>query len=249
MATTSFKKHNTEVVDTQITDSVTQAVPESQIVPAQSKAVAVIPSADNGIEGEVSRNDIKLPRINLVQKVGDLSNLFTPGVFLFNKEVILSNGKTPFEVTVLRLRKQYQQDLPYGSEELPQTYDTADEVLANGGSLKWGDDNYFKEIAHVQVVMEKPSDCPPELEGLFPYSFQDKDYGVAIWTLTGSAFTSAGKTLITAAYTLLKAGLHTGKFAVTAEIKKNAKNSWYAPLFKFAGKHSPEAVEFFGSIK
>jgi hypothetical protein len=245
MATTSFKK-----INDQITDSVTQVkeVP-AEIVPAAPKAIVVHAPTGNGIEGEISRNDIKLPRINLVQKVGDLSNLFSPGIFLFNKEVILSNGKTPFEVTVLRLRKQYQQDIPYGSEEMPQSYDTADEVLASGGSLKWGDDNYYKEIAHVQLAMEKPSDCPSELEGLFPHVFEDKQYGVAIWTLTGSAFTSAGKTLITAAYTLLKAGLHTGKFAVTSEIKKNAKNSWYAPVLKFAGKHSPEAVAFFESIK
>jgi len=246
MATTSFKKQQD-----QITDSVTQAVQETktEIVPAQSKAIAIPTPVNNGIEGEVSRHDIKLPRINLVQKVGDLSNLFTPGIFLFNKEVILSNGKTPFDVTVLRLRKQYQQDLPYGSEELPQAFDTAEEVINSGGSLKWGDENYYKEIAHVQLAMEKPSDCPAELEGLFPHVFEDKQYGVAIWTLTGSAFTSAGKTLITAAYTLLKAGLHTGKFAVTSEIKKNAKNSWYAPVLKFAGKHSPEATAFFESIK
>lgn len=242
MATTSFKKQSTE---TQITDSVTQVAE----VPAQPKAVAVVAPANNGIEGEISRNDIRLPRINLVQKVGELSNIFTPGCFLFNKEVILSNGRAPIEVTVLRFRKQYQQDIPYGSEEMPQNYDTAEEVLAAGGSLRWGDPEYYKEIAHVQLAMQKPFDCPVELEGLFPHVFEDKNYGVAIWTLTGSAFTSAGKTLITAAYTLLKAGLHTGKFAVTSEIKKNAKNSWYAPVMKFAGKHSPEAVAFFESIK
>lgn len=247
MAITSFKKATVEV-DAEVVSQETAVAKTPE--PTPSTALVVQQStANNGIEGEISRHDIKLPRINLVQKVGDLSNLFTPGMFLFNKEVVLSNGKTPFQATVLRLKKQYQQDLPYGSEDMPQSYDTAEEVISSGGSLKYGDDNYYKEIAHVQLAIEKPSDCPEELEGLFPHELNDKQYGVAIWTLTGSAFTSAGKTLITAGYTLLKAGLHHGKFSVTSEIKKNAKNSWFAPVLKFAGKHTPEEIAFFESIK
>ena len=35
---------------------------------------------------------------------------------------------------------------------------------------------------------------------------------------------------------------------VCSEIRKNAKNSWYVPRASFAGKHTPEAAEFFASI-
>jgi hypothetical protein len=241
MAVTSFKKQakpETEAIEV-----------SAEIAPANTQLAAPTETNDNGIQGEISRSDIKLPRINLVQKVGDLSNLFTPGIFLFDKSIVLSEGKVPFEITVLHLKKMYQEDLDFTSKETPQSFDTADEVIAAGGSLKSRDANYYKEVAHVQVVIEKPKDCPEELEGLFPYEFEGKQYGSAIWTLTGSAFTNTGKTLITAAFTLLRAGLHTGKFLITSELKKNEKNSWYAPIAKFGGKHTPEQAEFFKSLK
>lgn len=222
-----------------------------------STAVAVVPVAaqatqdeGNGVEGEISRTDIRLPRLNLVQKVGDLSNLFSPGVFLFNKEVVLSDGKTPINLTVLRLKKMYQQAIPYGtSDEMPLSFNTAAEVVAIGGSLRWGEENYYSEIAHVQVAIAMPADCPEELQPLFPHEVGGEAYGLAMWTLTGSGFTSAGKTLITAASTLLRAGLHTGRFNLTSELKKNAKNSWLAPVIKFAGKHSEADAAFFASLK
>jgi hypothetical protein len=247
MATTSFnKKQDTSATETTVTR-------HAVIATETEHAPAVIPHQDHDdVEGEITRADIRLPRLNIVQKVGDLSNIFTPGDILFNKELVLADGKKPIPVTVLRLKKMYQEKIPYGeSEEMPVAYETAQEVIDAGGSLRYGDTNYYAEIAHCMVAIRKPAEeCPEDLAALFPYEFEDQAYGLAMWTLTGSAFTAAGKTLITASQTVLKnGGLCSGRWDLTTELKKNAKNSWFAPKLKFAAKHTPEATAFFQSLK
>lgn len=243
MATHSFKD---TIAKTE--NAAPAEAPEKALAPLAQASPAIV-SEDSDMEGEISRSDIRLPRVNIVQKVGALSNLFGPGSILFNKEVVLSNGKSPVEIIPLRLKKVYQQDLPYGSEETALVFERAEEVRAAGGSMQWGDDNYFTEVAHVQVAVVRPDDCPEELEVMFPFEHAGKVYGCAMWTLKGSGFTTAGRTLITARTTLLREGLHTGRFMLSTELKNNAKNSWYAPVLKFAGRNDAEASSFFAGLK
>ena len=72
------------------------------------------------LEGEFLPEDFVLPRLNLVQSVGPLSETFQPGAFVYNKEVTLTDGTQPVSLTVLRIRKQYQEYVPYGGEEMPR---------------------------------------------------------------------------------------------------------------------------------
>lgn len=243
MATHSFKD---TIAKTE--NAAPAEAPEKALAPVAPASPAIV-SEDSDMEGEISRSNIRLPRINIVQKVGDLSNLFGPGSILFNKEVILSDGKTPVEIVPLRLKKVYQQDLAYGSDDTPLTFELAEEVIAAGGSLHRNDDNYFAEVAHVQVAVARPDDCPEELEAMFPFEFGDKVYGCAMWTLKSSGFTAAAVPLITARTTLLRGGLHTGRFMLSSLLKNNMKNSWYVPVLKFAGRNDAEASSFFAGLK
>jgi hypothetical protein len=201
-------------------------------------------------------SDIKLPRINLTQKVGGLADHFAPGSIVFEKTVVLSDGKTPVDLTPLQIRKMYQRKVAWGegdSNEQPEVYDTVAEVRAAGGSLEYGDDNYFGEVAHIQFAIKLPAafkdnEEAGEIIDLFPYELNGDLFAVAMWTVTSSGYTALAKPLFTAAASLLRNGLYHGHYNVTSELRKNAKNSWYAPRPVFAGKHTPEAAEFFKSI-
>lgn len=231
------------------------------IAPVGSKAPAVVQSSipvASGVVGEVSMSDIKLPRLNLVQKVGNLADQFTPGSIVFEKSIVLSDGKTPLDLTPLQIRKMYQLKQEWGegdSGEAPEVYNTAAEVREAGGSLQWGDARFFAEIAHIQFAVKLPLESlsdelkeAAEVVDLFPYIYGDDAYALAMWTVASSAYTALAKPLFTASASLLRNGLYHGHYKVTSEIRKNAKNSWYAPRPSFAGKHTPEAAEFFKQI-
>jgi hypothetical protein len=245
-----------EVVDVEATvTEVSQPADKSDtLVVSEPKPLAtqsVSPPKAPGVSGEVSISDIKLPRINLVQKVGGLADNFTPGSILFEKTVVLSDGKTPFDMTPLQIHKKYQRKVAWGEGdgEAPETYNTLAEVRAAGGSTIWGDENYFQEVADIQVAIPCPEGADDAgVTDLFPYEFAGKHYAVAIWTVSSSGYTALAKPLITASVSLLRNGLFTGHYNVASEIRKNAKNSWYAPTATFAGKHTPEAAEFFKQI-
>jgi hypothetical protein len=237
-------------------------VVETTLVVAAPKAVVPIPVAPapaahgiavaEGVEGEVLADDIRLPRINLVQKVGQLADSFHPGSIVFEKSVVLTEGKEPIELIPLRIKTQYQRKRVWGSEEEPEVYDTSAEVIAAGGSLEYGDENYFERIAHIQVALKLPDsvnqDENPEVLDLFPFQNEDGLYALAMWTLASSGFTAVAKPLLTAASGLLRHGLWNGRYKVTSELRRNAANSWYAPSIRFAGKNSPEDADFFRSI-
>lgn len=228
---------------------------ETSLALAPAKPLVPAHAVASGIVGEVSTSDIKLPRLNLVQKVGALADNFTPGSIVFEKTFVLSDGKPEhaLDLTPLQFRKQYQRKTAWGegdSNEQPEVFDTAEQVRRAGGSLQYGDENYFQEIAHIAFAVKLPEtiEAGDELMDLFPYTFADSLYAVAMWTVASSSYTALGKRILTDSSMVLRNGLHTGHYMVASEIRKNAKNSWHVPRASFAGKHTQEAAEFFASI-
>jgi hypothetical protein len=131
---------------------------------------------------------------------------------------------------------------------MPAKADTAEEVRSLGGSLIYGHERYFQEVADIMLAVQAPDDLDEEGKQYFGYSDGKNDYGLAIYTIAASAYTSLGKRLLTDATFLLKGGLWTGQYEISSELRKNASNSWYVPVGKFAGKHSAEKSEFFQSL-
>lgn len=199
------------------------------------------------IAGDISTDDIVIPRMNLVQGVGTLSELFTPGSVVLNKEVVLTTGETPLELTILSARKQFAENLPFDSEEKPRVYNTLDEVKEAGGSIEWVNDEQpsFTPILHLQLVFNAPDG---EDNYAYPLEFDGKPYGLAVWTLRGVAYTRAGRNILTAARFALRDGLFNGKWALTTKREKFGRNSVVVPVLRNIGRNTPEFVEFLRNI-
>lgn len=244
------------VVDAVVEEKESPAAIVPAAVPVQTMTIAsptFSPAVADGVVGEVTSSDITLPRINLVQKVGNLADAFAPGSILFEKTVILADTKSAVDLTPLRIRKQYQRKVEWGQGqgEQPEVYDTAAQVREAGGSLQYGDENYFQDVAHIEFGIKLPKSVgegASDVLDLFPFQFAGDQYAVAIWTVASSSYTALAKPLFTAAASLLRNGLFNGHYSVSTEIRKNANNSWYVPKATFMGKHTPEAAEFFKSI-
>ena len=211
------------------------------VVPTQpSMAMAPVRSA-NGIEGEVGRGDINLPRLSLVQGVGPLSELFKPGQLVLNKETVLTDGEKPVVVTVVRLSKSYLQNLPY--EEgggMPERVNTLAEVKARGGTIEYADNEppSWIPVADTLVLLESATDDPA-----FPFEHNGKFYAAALWTLRKSAYTRAAKSIMTASeFALRNQPLALGKWSLTTSRVKLGQNFVYVPILRMTGKNSPEFV-------
>ena len=214
--------------------------------PESSLAVPLITDPSKGLVGEWTAADIRLPRLNLVNKSGDLSNNFTPGCWVIQKEHQISNVTKdnkekgePITVIGARMAKQYQENIPYDERETTPTrvLDTAAEVRAEKGfiSRKRGVGN-FSEIAHIEFFVQAPEGLSEDAAALFFYTFGDHKYARVIYTASSSSFSAVAVTMASALKGhLAKTGLIGGFWHLGSVLTKDTKNSWWSPTLRSAG--------------
>lgn len=206
-------------------------------------------SLDGQVQGEYSSRDLTIPKLNLVNKTGDLSNTFNPGSFVYNKEVVIGDGKKPAPITVKRIAKFYLQDLPYGSGETPKNFVSLRDVRAAGGALatdsdvEEGTDLYSEAMTCIVLVKSLEKKHP-----LFPFEFNGESYALAQWLLTKSAYKQTGRKLFTDSQLALRDGIDTANYELTSSIRTNSQGSWYVPVVKLGAKHDAKFIEFVRSL-
>ncbi len=217
------------------------ATPGSELATRQETAAMM-----GTISGDVDSDDILIPRLNVVQGVGPLSELYQPGQIVLNKETVLSDGSTPIELTVLSARKQFAENLPFDSDERPRVYNTLEEVHEAGGSIEWRDDEKpsFTPILHVQLLLKAPAGA----EGAFPLEYKGEPYALALWTLRGVAYTRAGRNILTAARFSLRDGIHHGKWTLATKREKFGRNSVFVPVLRNVGRHDADFLAFVAGL-
>ena len=196
----------------------TEAQPQHQLAEADEASLSLaIPMKP--VDGEFRAEDFVIPKLHLVQSVGPLSENFTPGTFVYNKELVLSDGSKPLSLTVLRIRKQYVENVEYGGDVVPRVFDTLEQVRAAGGWIDWRDNQRppFSPVLHALVLLQSSTGENP----LFPYEFEGKHYGLALWTLRSTAFTRAGKTIITASQFALKDVIYKGAWSLVSKRERS----------------------------
>ncbi len=147
MAKTSFAKREKPVTEEKPETQQNPIEAEAEVVEETTKPTEVAEAvgtevgenrkqeldapAVGGIEGDIDAEDIKLPRINLVQSTSAIADDFTPGALVLDKEVELGDETHPIHLVTLWGKKLYQQKLPFGeSEESPLVFQTRKEVKA-----------------------------------------------------------------------------------------------------------------------
>lgn len=234
---------------------------EAPVTPAAQEtvtAVAVIEPATIAvveqapIQNNISRDDIILPRVNLVQKSGKLCDNFAPGSFLFEKEVVLAKPGEEFTAVVLGTSKYFQEKVEYGSTEFGRRANSEEEVREFGGTTTYGvaEKPYFQHVADLLIAVKAPSNADEDSLSQFPFPYKNENYAIAVYTVAASAYTSLAKRIFTDSLYTLKAGLHLGEYTIKSELKRNAANSWYVPVAGMPKKYNdPEKAEFFAGLK
>lgn len=228
------------------TQPIEQSVPSQavQVIPAPS----ALPSNQLGDEGPVDLSQIRLPKINIVQRIGELSTIFKPGDILLNRTLVIPQPATLIALTC-RPRDQFAEKV--SGAEGGRLFDTKEEVASAGGTTDYNlakatKRPLFRPLATFAILIEKPEsiqDSP-----LFRNELDGKKYGFFLWSMVGALYTEGAKTFRTAKTTGvpmdLTQGYPTGKWLFTTETKKY-KNGNIAeiPVLKPNGPTTPAFQE------
>lgn len=201
----------------------------------------------------ISRSDITLPRVNLVQKTGVLCDSFQPGSFVFEKQIVLAKSGESFSATVIGHNKYFRENVVYGSDEFGRRARDEAEVRAMGGTTLYdhpAEVPYFQPVADFLLAVKAPTDAAEDVLQHFPLEFDGEHYALAVYTAAKSSYTSLAKRIFTDAFYTLKDGLHLAEYHIKAELKKNGPNSWFVPVAAMPKRHNnPDKAEFFLSLK
>lgn len=238
--------------------------PELAVVVKEETAVALKSESAfqiGGMTGEIDRGDLAMPKINIVQSVGPLSEDFTPGTILYNKEIALvepskdpKEWTAPVEMTVLSIRKQFQKVTDYDSDEQGEIVDTIKEVEDRGGWIDWRNDEKppWRPMLTALCLIKAPT---KELSEQFSLSGPDGEgYELALWIMTGTSYTRAGKQIMTAGSYGLRnkqtgeSELHKGIWHLQVRREKLGANLVFVPKLALKGRHDEEFVNFAASL-
>ena len=211
-----------------------------EMVPAvQEEKQLAIPSVSSlpaGMTGEISMDDVKLPSLKLVGKTSEMANEFPAGSWVFDGSVMVSDGKTPFNVVVVQFAKRYQEVRPYDEDnsQPPLVLDTMNQVRAAGGGFEKDSAKQFMPIAHIQLLIEAPASLDEADKGRFSLAFENKRYTLAVFSaLSRTAYSAVGREITSAAIAgALKESLAGAVWEMSSELIKTAKNSWWGPKIK-----------------
>jgi hypothetical protein len=210
MATISLKPQPTAIVEAAPPQLATTSVP--------------MPSA---FEGEFTSADMRIPYLAICQKSGKMMDEHPDwlGQFIYDKAVAL--GKK-ISVVFFRVKKFYLEDLPYGSDGIPQKFDKIADAREAGVD--------FVEVAELDLLVEVPADFDgaDEIGG--------KHYVPARYTVRSTAYSATVKILVKDVSLRLKGNLASGLYAIEVEKKTNGSNSWFAPKLTAQG-FSEQAVQ------
>lgn len=165
--------------------------------------------------------DVIMPRINMVQGLGELKDSFEQGSIVFNQQFSIYTpqtvrkvggvdqivpGTAPLHIVCLGLRPdRYAEKVTGGKRGL--LVNTEAEVRAAGGTLDYNEWRLkaaagikrFEPLAEALILIEKPADAPGATptalddEPVFIYEVEGKRYTMALWAMKGTSYTEGAK--------------------------------------------------------
>lgn len=226
-----------------ISDELTSAVGDDIVI---GNPVGTLAPIGSGVSGEFDTSDVTFPKLQIAQGVGPLSDSFDKGAIVLEgeHEIAPMNGD-PLEFTVLRINKTFEENIPFGADELPRIASTKKDVLALGGTTEWsnGEAPSFKACADALICIKGTKDT-----SLYPYEYNGDNYAFATWKIKGVAYNRAAKPIITAVSMYYREGIRTGSFTLRTEKAVFNGNTVAVPKVIRANANPEEFVVWLGEF-
>lgn len=222
---------------------------DTEVVEATNEIIEGAPTgalsvAASGVVGDIDASDIEFPKLAIAQGVGPLSEDFKKGAIVLDGEHELSDGTQPVEFTVLRIGKFFEENIPFGSGEIPRIVTPAEQKKLGGTITGHRDDGGdwvqpdWKPMADALVCIKGDN------EDVFPYNFGKDHYAIAMWRIKRTAYDGGAKPILTAAGTYYRSGLRNGSFILTTQKKMFSGNAVHGPKVVRGTKHDPKFIQW-----
>lgn len=218
-----------------------------------STAVVVAPPAPVGTpnggfhdEDNIDPRDLSLPRLNIVQKVGELSNVFPPGSLVLDGQLVLQDapaggiGKegNPIHVVVLGFQStKFIEKVEGGG--MGRMFGTEAEMVASGGTADFNEAKrlnkaWYQRSTTALALVEQPKG--DKSIGYFGLELDGRKWALVFWTLKGTGFTNGARPIMTKRQIgeLKATGYRGGVFKVATKLQKFGANVAYIPVPKLA---------------
>lgn len=237
-------------------------------VPAATPTDSPIEFDDN----DVQFSDIYLPRVNIVQRVGDLSLVYNPGEIVLNQTLVIHTpanpdkkvvGDPPLNITVIGFkRKQFAEKVVGGASGL--LVNTEQEVVKHGGTLSYKEweqsveaaktnpaalRKYFQPFSTALLLIERPTALKDEGDIQFPYECEGRHYALALWGTKGTSYTHATKHFFTQRKIgFLRKGYSVRAWSLTTKTEKFGANFAEIPVVRPGEVNSQAFLDFVNAV-
>lgn len=237
-----------------LTGTTSETPDRGTLATTPDRQIAAAPDlSGTGIEGEVRRQDINIPKLTLVndmsraRKEGDAAL----GSFMFADTVCLvkptkgAAKSDSIDIFVLALRKSYQQKVDFGSDIKPARANTAAEVRELGGTVDRRDKTkvLFEEMAEILVLLPQPPDVDEADEAYFYNEINGRPYAKALFFVKSFAYTNVAKPIITRVNNTGGKIIDT-TYSLHSEFIKTDTFSWWTPKLRAGRLTTPEEREW-----
>ena len=243
----------TPVVATPVAEAPASA-PSAPLTPVieDNRAVAVVAQTENAVaapapaffsDDTLDVGDLVLPRLNIVQKVGDLSNKFRPGTLLLNGQLVLQQAAEGTALSGIAnvLCVGFNPTIFVEKVEgglRGKMFKTEQEVIAAGGTLDYNEAKALKKAKYDRsaTAMLLIEQVPGVNENEFPLTIEGKRYVLALYTMKGTGYTHAAKHIKSSRKIgQCREGYRFGWWSLQTQLKDFNGNWSYVPVVKPIG--------------
>jgi hypothetical protein len=203
-------------------------VAQPPAAPVTAQAPAVPSQAPAGLEGEYDAEDFEVARLNLVNSLGELKDSFDYCSFVFDKKHQLCAPGEPIHVVVTACRKYWQEQRSYGDSDMPRTWDTRDQAIADGFTEGYEKDkNQFSRVGDLNFLISVGDNVPSDLQ------FNGINFVMAKFTCTPRGYGTTVKKVVTEAIRgSLRQGLYLGIWEMDAFEDSKGRTTYAVPRLK-----------------
>ena len=182
------------------------------------------------LSGEWSSSDISIPKLSLVQATSSMDE-FSKGSLVYDRQVEVCTKDEVVEVSVLTMHKYFEEDVEYGSDQIPERWEAEADARAAGVNHKWDrkPGRSYSERCDVVFLVPVPMEHAH-------YEFEGVGYVKCLYTFKSTAYNLA-KRLFTATNGANAGGLpYALRWDLGSEMKTNGQNKWFVPSLVNKGK-------------